>query len=81
MLQNIETHEGRPFDGIQKTSNKKSPRAEKNQSEKHQGVSYVFEVVDVDVFVLDEFQAFRVWTSVAQVDDVEQMNKNYDQLR
>ena len=40
---------------------KKSHSAEKNSSEKHQGGgSYVFEVLDVDVFVFDEFLAFRV---------------------
>ena len=40
---------------------KKSNSAEKNPSEKHQkGESYVFEVVNVYVFVLDEILAFRV---------------------
>ena len=39
---------------------KKSHSAEKNPSEKHQGRSYVFEVLAVDVLVLDEFLAFRV---------------------
>ena len=52
---------GRPFGGTQKTSKKKSHSAEKNPSEKHQeGGSYVIEVLDVDVFVLDEVLAFRV---------------------
>ena len=40
---------------------KKSHIAEKNPSEKHQREgSYVFEVLDVDVFVLDEVLTFRV---------------------
>ena len=57
------------------------------------GGSYVFKVLDVDVFVLDEVLAFRVcfgrgsgvssmfWTYVVQVDDVEQTNKKVDQSR
>ena len=40
------------------------------------GGSYVFEVLDVDAFVLGEVLAFRVfWTSVVLVDHVEQVNK------
>ena len=39
---------------------KKSHSAEKNPSGKHQRGSYVFKVLDVDVFVLDEVLAFRV---------------------
>ena len=48
----------------------------KNLSKKHQrrDPSYVFEVLDVDVFVLDEVPGM-FWTSVVQVDVVEQMNK------
>ena len=46
---------------VQSKENSKSQSAEKNPSEKHQrGGSYVFEVLDVDVFVLDEVLAFRV---------------------
>ena len=39
---------------------KKSHSAVKNPSENTKGGSYVFEVLDVDVFVLDEVPAFRV---------------------
>ena len=45
-----------------KNVQKKSHSSEKNPSEKHQGESYVFEVLDVDVFVL----ASMFWTSVVQ---------------
>ena len=44
------------------------------------GASYVIEVLDVDVFVLDEVLAFRV-CFVVKVDDVEQMNKKVDRSR
>ena len=39
---------------------KKSHSVEKNSSEKHRGGTLVCEVLNVDVFVLDEFLAFRV---------------------
>ena len=45
------------------------------------GGSYVIEVLDVDVFVLDEVLAGRVcfggFRTVVKVDDVEQMNKKW----
>ena len=50
----------RPFGGIQKFS-KNVALCRKNPSEKPQiGASYVFKVLYVDVFVLDEVLGFRV---------------------
>ena len=50
---------GRPFGGIQKSS-KKVAQCRKKSEWKTPKVSYVFKVLDVDVFVLDEFLTFRV---------------------
>ena len=60
VLQTIKKLKGRPFGGIEKAS-KSRIVPKKNPSEKHHRVgSYVIEVMDVDVFVLDEVLAFRV---------------------
>ena len=59
VFQNIETNERETLWWNQKSS-KKSLSAEKNRVKNTKGGSYVFEVLDVDVFVLDEVLAFRV---------------------
>ena len=59
VLQNIETNEGETLWWNPKNFKKESHSAEKNSSEKPQGGIYVFEVLNVDVFVLDEFPVFR----------------------
>ena len=58
VMQNIETNEGETIWWNPKIS-KKALSAERNPSENTKG-SYVFEVLDVDVFVLVEVLAFRV---------------------
>ena len=60
VLQDIETNEGETLWCSPKNF-KKSP-CRKNPSEKRQrgDPSYVFQVLDVDIFVLDEVPAFRV---------------------
>ena len=60
VLQNIETNEGRPFGGIQKTSIKSRIVPKEIRVKNTKGGFFVLEVLDVDVFVLDEFLAFRV---------------------
>ena len=82
VLQNIfKKLKGRPFGGIQKAS-KKSHNAEKKiRVKKRGGGSYVIDVLYVDVFVVDEVVSSVLWTSVVQVDDVEQMNKKVHRSR
>ena len=64
VLQNIETNEGETLWCNPKKFKKQSHSAEENPSEKHRKVIFsmfsVFEVRDVDVFVLDKVLAFRV---------------------
>ena len=59
VLQIIKKLKKRHFGGIQKLQ-KKSHSAEKNPSKKNEGGSYVIDVLDIDVFVVDEVLAFRV---------------------
>ena len=59
VLQNIETNEGETLQWNPKNF-KKSRIVPKKTVKNTKGGSYVFEVLDVDVIVLDEFLAFRV---------------------
>ena len=66
---------GRRFGGIQKSS-KKSHSAEKNPSEKHQTGVLFFRGSGRRCFCFGRGSGVSsmFWTSVVQVDDVEQMN-------
>ena len=80
MLQNIETNEGETL----WWNPKKSHSAEKNPSEKHQrGWVLFFRGSGGRCFCFGRGSGVSsmFWTSVVQVDDVEQMNKKMDGSR
>ena len=60
VLQNIETNEGETLWWNPKNFKKSRIVPKKIRVKYTKGGTYVFEVLDVDVFVLDEFLAFRV---------------------
>ena len=69
VLQNIETNEGKTVRWNPKNFKKKVAQCRKKSEWKTPRGSYVFEVLDVDVFVLDEFGVSSMfWMSVVQVD-------------
>ena len=84
MLQNIETNEGEmeSLGWNRKKLQEKSHSAEKNPSEKHQGGILCFRGSGRRCFCFKRVSGVSsmFWTSVVQVDDVEQRNKKCTDL-
>ena len=74
---------GDPLVESKKLSRKKSHTAEKNPSEKHQGGILCIRSSGRRRFCFGRVSGVSsmFWTSVVQVDDVEQMNKKVDRSR
>ena len=83
VTQNIETNEREDPLVESKKVQKKSHNADKNPSEKHQRGVLCFRGTGRRCFCFgrDSGVSSMFWTSVVQVDDVEQMNKKVDRSR
>ena len=82
-VENIGTSVGEALWWNPKKNQKKSHSAEKNPSEKHQRVDPMFSRFWTSMFLLwtGSGVSSMLWTSVVQVDDVEQRNKKVDRSR